>query len=1147
MNFHRSATANRPEIVRLGPKRPGRTVIAGAPEGWDARVLADLAQAAGPAGLIYVAEDARRLVRLRRALAFFAPDLDVLALPAWDTLPYDRRSPSAPVSARRVDTLIRLGRPAEGPRLVVTTAAAFLRRLPARGALEAASFRAAPGEDIEEALWRFLLRHGYAPTDALQAPGDVVREDDRVELWAPSGVGRLRLDILNGALKAVSRLRADGTEVEIDRLDLLPMSEVVLDEAARRQFLQRYVEQFGQPADDDPLYEAVNQGRRHVGMEHWLPLFYDATETLCDYLPEAAVCLDDGAENARDAWLAQITDAYHGRKALSEIEARTGLPVYRPLPPEQLFLDAEDWVSCLRSRAVALFLPTPPDDETMLDAGARPGPNFFDPDSSGRPGGEALVAHVAAQREVDRPVVFAVEREVQQRPLMRRLKIPGLKPADNRNDAGPLSVAVLPVEAGFVTPDLAVIARADIFGNREQTAARRRRREDVLPEVTPIRLGDLVVHTDHGVGLCEGLEAVDAAGAPHDCVRLIYHDGDRLFVPVENLDQLWRFGAPGASVQLDRMGGSAWENRFGRVREAIGEAARTLIASAAKREAARVEPIAPPRAAYRRFVRRFPYTETEDQQQAIDDVLSDLVSGRLMDRLVCGDVGFGKTEVAFRAAFAVAAAGHQVALVAPTTVLARQHADDMRERFAGFDMPVAELSGHLSAAQAREVRQQIRSGAARLIVGTHALLAASIRFPDLGLLILDEEHRLGVRQKERIKELTDSVHVLTLTATPIPRTLQLAMTGLRDTSLITTPPVERQPIRTRALAYDAATIAKALRHERERGGQSFYVCPRIRDLSLIRERLEALAPELTIVEAHGRMTPDALDAAMMRFAHGGGDILLATNIIESGLNILNANTLIVHRADLFGLAQLYQLRGRVGRGSTRAFAYLTVESGEALSDTARRRLESVATLDRPGSGFSVATQDLEIRGGGNLMGEEQSGQAEAVGADLYRDMLRRAIEAARENREPEEVWTPRITLGMPVLIPENYVSDPDIRLSLYRTIAALERPDQAEEFAADLAERYGPPPPEVQTLLGLGELKRLCRDAQVEQFDLGPKGALVGLRDRTDPGPFLDRHPEAKRREDGRLVIPLAEATEHRLDIARTLLRELAHEADLCK
>ena len=620
---------------------------------------------------------------------------------------------------------------------------------------------------------------------------------------------------------------------------------------------------------------------------------------------------------------------------------------------------------------------------------------------------------------------------------------------------------------------------------------RRRLRRLLSRELSP---GCLAVHADYGIGRFEGVELVEAAGAAHACFRLVYDKGDRLFVPVENADLVSWYGAEDDDAPLDRLGGGAWEQRKQGFRDRLRQIAEDLVRAAAERRLARPEPITPP-PDYAAFNARFPYELTEDQARAVADVEADLRSGALMDRLVCGDVGFGKTEIALRAACLVAMAGRQVAVIAPTTPLCRQHFEEFGERFAGFGVEVVELSRAVPAKEAAAVRKALRSGAARVVIGTHALLGKAVRFADLGLLVIDEEQRFGVRQKEQLRNAAARVHVLTMTATPIPRTLQLSLAGFREVSIIATPPKDRKPVETTVLAFDAEAVGEALRRERERGGQSFYVCPRLSDLPGLRERLAAMLPDASVVVAHGRMKADELDAAMTKFVRRGGDVLLATNIVESGLNIPNANTLVVHRADMFGMAQLHQLRGRVGRSPRQAYVLLTHEPDRPLSPAARRRLDSLAALQTLGAGFDLAGRDLDIRGAGALFGEAQSGHLRDIGAEMFERMLAETVEAIRAGREPEEPWTPRIQTGMPVFIPDDYIPDPDERVRTYRRIAAGADPKAQAALAGELERRYGPLPPEVRTLIALGEIKRWCRRHHVAEIDIGPQGITLAFRD----------------------------------------------------
>ncbi|WP_207476624.1 DEAD/DEAH box helicase [Arenibaculum pallidiluteum] len=1112
------------------PARQDRRAVAGLPAGYDALWLVRAAAEAGAAGLLHVTADRERLRRLAAAARFFAGDVEVLVLPPWDCAPYDRLSPSAAVSAERVATLSRLLNPGSAPRLVLTSPMALLRRLPRRGDLEAAMRRLRVGDALEEEEFEdYLLDAGYVPAEALAGPGDFLRQsnDDRVALWPPGFTGPVHLELRGGTLGGIER---DGSAVA--EVGIAPLSELVLRQETARCFLKSYGALFGAEAETaDPLPRAVAAGRRHAGMEHWLPLFLEGTETLFDWMPAAALTIDETVDDAREDRLSQIAEAYEGRRRMDAMADRGGLPVYRPIPPIQAFLTAEEWDRALDERPLRVLRPSPPEPGEE-DAGGRAGP-----DLSGSP--EDLAHHVAAQQAAGWPVVLAAARDGQRATLVRRL---GARPPLARafDPAEPVSIAVLPLVRGFTAPDLAVVAAADLSPRREEEAggAALAAAFDV-----PLRLGDLVVHADHGVGLCDGIEAVDAGDAPHACIRLIYRDNDRLLVPVESLDLLWRFGAATEKAPLDRLGGVAWRNRLARTIGDLIQAADTLVATQARRAATRAEPVVPPPRPWTRFLARFPYQETEDQQRAVDDVLADLASGRLMDRLVIGDVGFGKTEVLLRAAFVIAQSARQVAVVAPTLPLARQHFREFQARFSGFGITVAEATRGGEDAEA--VRKAAAEGKARIVIGTHALL--DLDFADLGLLIVDEEQRFGVDQKEKLKRVAEGVHVLTASATPIPRTLQIAMAGLRDLSVIATPPVARRPVRTRVLEFDEAAVREALLREQRRGGQSFYVCPRLSDLKTVAERLARLVPGLEIATAHGKMSPDELDAAVSGFAEGGADVLLATNIIESGLNIPTANTLVVHRADMFGLAQLYQLRGRVGRGGSRGICLLTTEPGAALKPEARRRLATVAELADPGSGFELASRDMELRGAGNLLGEKQSGHVRGVGAELFQELLRSAVAAAADGRPVEVPWAPRITLDLPVLIPDAYVPDLNERLALYRTIANLPDAAAADAFAQDLEERRGPLPPEARTLLVLPELKRLCREAQVEQLDIGPRGALITLRAAggTQGEGFLAGRPEARRRPDGRISVTFAEAATGtaRLPYLRRILNELAGAA----
>jgi transcription-repair coupling factor (superfamily II helicase) len=680
-----------------------------------------------------------------------------------------------------------------------------------------------------------------------------------------------------------------------------------------------------------------------------------------------------------------------------------------------------------------------------------------------------------------------------------------------------------------------------------------RRAQDFIAELSALMAGDLVVHVDHGIGRFVGLQTVTVTGAPHDCLEIHYAAETKLFLPVENIELLSRYGSEGTEVQLDRLGGGGWQARKSKLRQRIREMAGQLIKIAAARQLHEAPRLIPQDGLYDEFCARFPYEETEDQQGAIDAVLDDMASGRPMDRLICGDVGFGKTEVAMRAAFACAMAGKQVAVVVPTTLLARQHHATFAERFRGLPVQVGQASRFVSAADTKAVKAGLADGTMDIVIGTHALLAKSISFKDIGLVIVDEEQHFGVGHKERLKELRAEVHVLTLSATPIPRTLQLAMTGVRELSIIASPPVDRLAVRTFVTPFDPLIIREALLRERYRGGRSFYVVPRIDDIGEVKTFLDREVPEAKVGVAHGQMAAGQLEDVMTAFYEGRYDILLSTTIVESGLDIPSANTMIIHRADMFGLGQLYQLRGRVGRSKTRAYSIFTIPAKKKITDQAEKRLKVLQSLDTLGAGFQLASHDLDIRGAGNLLGDEQSGHIKEVGYELYQQMLEEAVVSLKAgiDTDIEEQWSPSITIGTPVMIPDHYITDLSLRLGLYRRLSTLETDGEIESFGAEMVDRFGPLPDEVRQLLDLMAIKALCRRANVEKVDAGPKGIIIAFRDGKYANPdglvayLSDEGTLAKVRPDMKIVfLREHETPQARLKGTTRLLRDLVRIAE---
>ncbi len=1105
----------------LTPIRPSRT-ISNVPDGMQPMVIAQMVQGrlkAAPedrASLVFVARDGRRLQRMVDILTQMLPGHPILTLPAWDCLPYDRVSPNGVTIAARMNTLAALTSGGIRGALVLTTVNALIQRLPPQDVVAGMSFSAVSGRMVDsEKLIGWAANNGYLRVPTVRESGEYAVRGGLVDLFPANAEFPLRFDFFGQTLESIRSFdpdsqRSTGTQ---KRVDLTPMSEVVLTEDTIKRFRQNYTRMFGGNTADDQLYASVSGGARYSGTEHWLPLFYDHMDSLAHYVGDAPFVFDDQAIEAFADRKAQIEDYYEARETARTMPqvAGSGAP-YKPIAPALLYgLDQHPYG--LAGAGVVQLSPflAPNDKE---DAGGRIAPSF----AAERQAAdvnlfEKVVERLLAERRNGRRAIVACWTIGTRDRMAQVLKDHGLtnaRMAENWRDAettssATTSLVVLGLESGFETKDLLVLSEQDILGERILRAQRKKKASDALTEATSLGMGDLVVHVDHGIGRFLGLKVIEAGGAPHECVEIEYAGDTKLYLPVENIELLSRYGAEDAEASLDKLGGVAWQAKKGRLKKRIREMAEQLIKIAAARLLSRSEPTEIHPGAYDEFVARFPYDETEDQLAAIDAVFDDLTSGRVMDRLVCGDVGFGKTEVALRAAYAVALSGKQVAIVVPTTLLARQHFKTFRERFAGLPVNVRHASRLVTAAELKATREGLANGQVDIVVGTHALLSKSIIFKDLGLLVIDEEQHFGVSHKERLKEMKDNVHVLTLTATPIPRTLQLALTGVRDLSLLASPPVDRLAIRTFISPFDALSVREALLREKYRGGQGFYVVPRIKDQAEIAEFLAAQVPEVSFVVANGQMPASQLDDIMNAFYDGKFDVLVATTIVESGLDIPNANTLIVHRADNFGLAQLYQIRGRIGRSKARAYALFTVPADRKMTDTAERRLGVLQSLESLGAGFQLASHDLDIRGAGNLLGDEQSGHIREVGFELYQAMLEEAVANLRtgeDSYEDKNEWSPQISLGMPVMIPEYYVPDLQLRMQLYRRLGDLTEIGEIDAAGAELIDRFGPLPDEVEALLKVILVKALCRVANVEKVDAGPKGCVISLRNNEFPNPI---------------------------------------------
>lgn len=1144
------------------------------PEGADASLLGAIAMQESTS-LIHICLDDKRLATLSACINFFYPTVKIIELPAWDCLPYDRVSPNIHIASKRTEALCEIASLKEDTKqktIVLTTINSLLQRIPQKELFKRTFFKAKEGDKINrDDLIQYLLRCGYINSPTANDMGEFALRGSIIDIIPSNNNDGLRLDFFGNTLERIRNFDP-LTQVSSGRRDFIqftPASELMLDEDTIECFRNRYRELFGTVTSSDPLYEAISEKRHYPGMEHWLPLFYPNMETLFDYLPNASFSFDHLAMEAAFERLEIVHDYYHSRKENAEQNKDGGS--YKPIPPKLLYLVGDELKNKLHNKKQIFISPYTSDNTvaheekiTFLNLPYHKAPDFQL---------LAKTAHIANNnapkshnnpieilkdyclKDLSKNIIIACYSEGSRARLQHMLlehevttELCDDYKTSAKNKKGIIKLVILELEHGFevIIPETkidaqlhqifpadffvpyAFLTEQDILGERISIRRSSKKRSDrVITEAASLTEGQLVVHKEHGIGRFERLETIRVSGEGHDCLLIIYDGGDKLYVPVENIDSISRYGSDTEDAKLDRLGSSAWQERKSRMKKRIKMMADELLKIAAERLLKKAPILHPVEGIYEEFCARFPYVETEDQMRAIEEVAEDLNSGKPMDRLVCGDVGFGKTEVALRAAFIAASDGRQVAIISPTTLLCRQHIKTFKARFAGFPFEVRGLSRLTHAGDARRTKKGLEEGTVDIVIGTHALLAKNIKFKNLGLVIVDEEQLFGVKQKERLKQFKSDVHMLTLSATPIPRTLQMSLTGIKDLSLIATPPVDRLAIRSFTMPYDSVVIRSAIMREHYRGGQVFYVAPRVSDLSDIVEKLKILVPEIKIATAHGQMLPDDLDNVMNEFYDGKYDLLVSTNIIGSGIDLPTANTIIVHRADMFGLAQLYQMRGRVGRGKIRAYAYFTTPPKRMPSRMAVQRLEVIQNLDSLGAGFSLASHDMDIRGFGNMLGEEQSGQIKEVGVELYQEMLREAVENAKSIHSEEVVedkFSPQINLGISVLLPEEYIQNIELRLGMYRRLANAETAEELESLAAELIDRFGPLPDEAKNLFEVMKIKQQCVLAGINKLDAGPKGIVISFHNNNFKNPealikFISKNPlRTKIRSDQKII-----------------------------
>lgn len=1046
--------------------------------------------------------DNKEIEDIADRMLFFNPGAEILMFPDYDTLPFERISASSHITNARLTTLSKLAEPKEKKGRVVVIAAlnAALKRLPPKIFITHNKVKVVVGEKLNrDELIKSLVSFGFTRLiNACHSSEFSVRGSIIDIVLSDDGVG-YRIDFFGDRVESI-RTFSTETQKSIDSMQevtLHPGSEVISDSKSVKRFASKLRTMFGLKSEH--LIEELEAGRKIPGQENLTPFFYDESSTIFDFIdPEANILLPYDYSARISSAEARLKELYEesNKIRLHKHEAFFPLPEY-----SELYMSDSDFDNMLKDRLISVLDPFKESDE--LDKVM----NFtLESQVQKRPAIELFKENVVSNDYKNLIACFSIGSRERMKHMLAEHEIPAIDintfdEIDKLSSkSSTIGLAIFPINSGVQDnrSKLSIYSEQDILGVRLNRKSKQKKfSQSVFAEFASFQEGELVVHVEHGIGRFEGLQSIEVGHTLHDFARIAYADGDKFYLPVENLELISKFGSS-EDAPLDKLGSAQWQLRKAKIRNRIKIAAEQLLKVAAARALLQAPTVEPIEGVYEDFCAKFPYLETEDQLRAIDDVIEDFASNKPMDRLVCGDVGFGKTEVALRAALMAVASKErmQVAVLVPTTLLTRQHYATFSERFSDVPVKIAQLSKFTPRSEIKSIKTGIADGSIDIVIGTHALLAKDVSFNKLGLIIIDEEQHFGVGQKEKLKEIKTDAHVLTLSATPIPRTLQLSLSGIKELSIIATPPVDRLPIKTFVLPCDSVTIREAILREVYRGGRVFYVTPRTMYLDSILEQLRDTVPEVKAQKAHGQMSAAELDKIMNDFYDGKFNVLVSTTIVESGLDIQNANTIIVDRANMFGLSQMYQIRGRVGRSNTQAFAYLTYPYGSRLSDVSEKRLQILKSFDSLGAGFSIASHDMDIRGYGNLVGEEQSGQIKEIGIELYQHMLEEAIAGLKAGQEPEvsEDWSPTLNLKTSVQIPTSYVPDSSLRISLYRRIAAISDPESLEVFASELIDRFGPIPQETEHLITVVKLKHLAKLANIDKMDVGEKAMVVSFR-----------------------------------------------------
>jgi transcription-repair coupling factor (superfamily II helicase) len=1132
-------------------------------------VIAQILENFSAQNAIIITDSSASIDLILNQIKFFFPEVEkkfeILNFPAWDCLPFDNSSPKALISNSRIKTLYKIANNSNKQKLILSSINAVLQKTLPLEEIQNYGLLIKPKSKITiEKICNFLTLSGYNRCACANMASEFAVRGGIVDFVCEKASDLIgyRIDFFGDEIESIKSFDplTQLTLETLKEIEILPAGEVILSEKTIENFRKNYRQNFGNSLDNQ-LYVNISEGRTHLGMEHFLPFFYEKDlVSFFSYFNQATIFFNPDIFSLAKKRDLLVKECYEARF----IDHKNS---YHAIEPSKLYLEALELEKEINKKDKIILNNFASDNlnKRIFDLEIKPTPDFALASKTNKENPFTLFKNYFPLTN-NYKIVICCFSDIERSQLNRILHDHDIKSAMVDDFAkianlpkNFIGLVNMPLNHGFQASNLVFISEQDLLGEK---IIRKKNKKDndaakrLLEEGLAINLGELVVHRNHGIGKFDGIHTITAINVKTDMIKILYGGGDVLFVPVDDINLITRYGADNPLIELDRLGVATWKNRREKVRKRIKVAAEELLKIAAARKLKKAAILEAEEHFYDEFKARFGFVETQDQMNAIEEVEEDLRLGSPMDRLICGDVGFGKTEVAMRAAAIVVSNNknannkYQVAIITPTTLLCRQHYKNFSKRFGGTNIKIAQLSRLVGIAEAKKTKEHLEAGEIDIVIGTHSLLQKNIKFKNLTLVIIDEEQHFGVAQKERLKELRNEVHVLNLSATPIPRTLQMSMTGVKDLSLIATPPIDRLAIRNFVMSYDPIIVREAVLREYNRSGRVFFVVPRVRDVEEMEPKLKALIPEIKITHAHGQMSPSTLEKIMNDFVDGKIDMLISTTIIESGIDISDANTMIIYKAEMFGLAQLYQLRGRVGRGKVRAYAYLMLDKNKKISDESKKKLEVMQNIDELGVGFTIASHDMDIRGSGNLLGDEQSGHVKETGVELYQQLLVETIENLKNNIElPSESlekldFSTSIKLGISLLIPENYISDLSLRMNFYKKIANIKNFDEQDKLKLELKDRFGEVPQEVLNLIEIAKLKHACKKLDIERLEAISQGIVISFRDNKFKNPdkllqmIFSSNNKIKLHNNQRVLFTISDE-ENKLDFSFKVIKKL--------